>query len=158
MSTVRKFRVKTRLSTMALRNGGITAQEAIKRADSALEELKPPSKADIDAAIAELEARFVGSRPEAGGAHAELLYAVSARIIDVSFCLPNSGIDRAARALCDLVDLSMERGVWDQQAVDVHIEALRMLRLMGENVAAAQREAVLSGLDRVLKKRVAGTS
>jgi len=154
MSGVRKFKVKSRLSTLALGSGGITAREALKRADAAIESVRGDCLVMIDERIAEIERRFASTVPGRASDRFEDLYDLSSGIIDVALGLPESGIDHAARALCDLVDLSLERGVRDWEAVDVHIVTLRLLRGSGQAFSQAQRDAVLGGLKKVMLKRV----
>ena len=57
MSKVRKFRVKSKLSTVAMR-GGITAAEALSRADEALDPYRGEALVVIDALLGEMAARF----------------------------------------------------------------------------------------------------
>lgn len=154
MASVRKFRVKTKLATVALNNGGMTVRDALVQADKAIADLSGEAIVRIDALVAEIDRRF-GNRAAARKAESlEDLYELSSGIIDVAFAIPQSGVDRAARALCDLIDLSLERQVCDWEAIDVHVEALKMLRTMGDDVPVAHREAVLDGLGRVMRKRV----
>jgi hypothetical protein len=84
----------------------------------------------------------------------EALYKLSTRVIDISICLLGSGVDQAMRALCDLVDLSELIGVRDWQAIDVHLDAIKLLRAHGMSMSEAERNAVVGGLSRVTRKRV----
>ena len=158
MSNVRKFRVKTKLATEALKGGGITASEALKRADEGLEPLREPCLVTVDRCLAEIDARFGAKASDRGKQEFEDLYTLSSQIIDSSLGLPNSGIEHAARALCDLADLSLEKGIRDWQAVDVHIETLKLLRFRGQAFSQEQRQAVLDGLKKVTLKRVGDSS
>ena len=154
MSAVKKFRVKSKLSQAIGGKDGITVALALKRADEGLETIRAPGVEDIDVNLAAIDARF---GPGAAGRDAESLedlYLLASRIIDVAICLQGSGIDLAARALCDLVDLSETLGVRDWEAVEVHIDALKLLRTAGLAMTPAQLNHVLDGLARVTRKRV----
>jgi hypothetical protein len=153
MSKVRKFRIKTKLSTVGLK-GGITAAKAIGRADEALEPYQGQALVVIDTLIAEMTARFGRGAAARDGEDLESLYQLSSQIIDASVGMSDAGVDRAAHALCTLVDLSQEYGVRDWEAVDVHLEALRLLRLHGQGFTPAERDTVLDGLNTVTRKRV----
>lgn len=153
MSKVRKFKVKTKLSTVALR-GGITAAEALSRADEALDPYRGEALVVIDALLGEMAARF---GPGAAGREVEDLedlYMLASRVIDASIGLSEAGVDRTAHALCTLVDLSLENGVRDWEAIEVHIEALRLLRRHGHSFSPAEQDRVLDGLKTVTSKRV----
>ena len=153
MSVVRKFRAPNRLSMLVKASGGVMAKDALAAADAALEPLRAESLAVLDAALAEIEARF--GKPAAAtraGETYQALYALALRIIDVSGFLPGSCVDQAAISFCALVDNCAEAKVWRWDAIDVHINALRLLRTSGLN--PAQRHAVIDGLNKVSQRRV----
>jgi hypothetical protein len=154
VSKVRKFRIKSRLATLAFQPGGISANQALKQADSALDSLREPALAALDASIAEIEARY---GPHAAGRADEPfedLYRLSASIIDMSLFVPGSSLDDAARCFCGLADLSNELDIRAWDAIDVHIEALKLLRMAGAAMTGAQRQSILDGLGQVTRKRV----
>jgi len=153
VSQVRKFKVHSRLSRLALGRGGVTVVEALQQASAALEEIRPPCIAMVDECLAEIDQRFGPMAPNRANEPLADLYSLSSCIIDVSGALPNSGMDQAANALCELVDLtiSSERVGW--VAFDVHIRALHLLRSHGASLSEERRRAVISGLREVVVKR-----
>lgn len=153
MSQVKKFKVQTRLSKLALGQGGPTVAEALNRATSALEEMRPPCIALIDGYLREIDQRFGPAAIGRSEEPLEDLYSISSRILDVSGALPDSGVDLAANALCELVDLSLTAGRTAWVAVDVHVGALHLLRSHGASLPAERRRAVISGLRDVVIKR-----
>jgi hypothetical protein len=153
MSVVRKFRAPNRLWMLVMAAGGVMAKDALAAADAALEPLRAESLAVLDAALAEIEARF--GKPAAATRASEAyqdLYALALRIIDVSGFLPGSCVDQAAISFCALVDNCAEANVWRWDAVDVHINALRLLRT--STLGADQRRAVIDGLNKVSQRRL----
>ncbi len=153
MSVVRKFRAPNRLSMLIKASGGKLAKDALTAADAALEPLRAPSLAVLDAALDEIEGRF--GRPASAARGAEPyqdLYALALRIIDVSGFLPGSSVDQAAISLCALTDNCAEADAWRWDAVDVHINALRLLRAGG--LTPDQRRAVIEGLNKVSQRRI----
>ncbi|MBO9708210.1 MAG: chemotaxis protein CheE [Caulobacter sp.] len=150
---VRKFRPPNRLSMLVKASGGKRVKEALEAADAALEPLRAPSLAILDAALADIEARF-GPAAGAGreGEGFQDLYALSLRIIDVAGFLPESSVDQAAVSLCALVDHCAEAGAWRWDAVDVHVHALRLLR--GGALEPDQRKAMIEGLNKVSQRRL----
>jgi hypothetical protein len=153
MSVVRKFRAPNRLSTLVRAEGGRLAQDALAAADAALEPLRAESLAELDAAMAEIESLFGKSAAatRAAGAYRDL-YGLVLRIIDVSGFLPGSCVDQAAISFCTLIDNCAEADAWRWDAVDVHINALRLLRTVDLN--PEQRRAVIDGLNKVSQLRI----
>ena len=152
MSVVRKFRAPNRLSMLIKASGGVMAKDALEAADAALEPLRAPSLAILDAAIAEIDSRF-GKTAAAtrGGETFQDLYALALKIIDVSGFLPGSCVDQAAISLCALVDHCSEAGAWRWDAIDVHVNALRLLR--SADLTPDQRRAVIDGLNKVSQRQ-----
>ncbi|HWA61370.1 MAG TPA: chemotaxis protein CheE [Caulobacteraceae bacterium] len=154
MKPVKMMRAPNRLAQIMAMPGGFSAREAVRRSEAAVETMRAPCLETIDAVLAEIEARYGPSAPDRDGADFEDLYVLCTRIIDASIAVRGTGLDDAARAFCDLVDLSSVIGRWDWPAVEVHIEALRLLRRSGEGMEKAQRQAVIGGLIKVTRKRV----
>lgn len=150
---VRKFRPTNRLTALIKERGGLMAKDAIAAAEAGVETLRESSMAALDEAISEIERRFgkdVAARAEEPY---EDLYVLGSRIIDVSAFVSNAGIDKAAMSLCTLVDSCEGAGYWRWDAVDVHIDALRLLRAHGAALPPEQREAMLQGLYQVSNYR-----
>jgi hypothetical protein len=158
MTPVRKFRVHSRLSRLAVGRGGISMAEALKRATAALEEMRPQCIILIDECLLEMDARFGATAPGRGDEPLDHLYSLSSCIIDMAGALPGSGIEQAARALCDLIDLSLAAGRTGWVAVDVHLRALHLLRAHGALLPPERRQAVITGLQNVVVKRYAPPS
>lgn len=154
MKPVKMVRPPNRLRAAMAAAGGFSVREAVRRSEAAVDTLREPCLAAIDAALAEIDQRFGAAAGGRDSEDFETLYVLSTRIIDSSIVVRNSGLDDAARALCGLADLSGEIGRWDWPSVQVHIEALKMLRASGESMTKDQRRAVIDGLVKVTRKRV----
>jgi hypothetical protein len=148
------IRAPNRLKAAMAAAGGLSVREAVRRSEAAVDTLREPCLETIDAVLAEMELRFGPKAANREQEEFETLYGLASRIIDVSIVVRHSGLDDASRALCDLADLSGEIGRWDWPSVDVHLEALKMLRAAGESMTKEQRNAVISGLVKVTRKRV----
>lgn len=109
--------------------------------------------AALDDALAEIERRFGKDAAARQEEPYEELYLLGSRIIDVSAFVSDVGIDKAAVSLCTLVDSCEGAGHWRWDAVDVHINALRLLRAAGAELPADQRDAMLQGLYQVSNYR-----
>lgn len=154
MSSVKKYAVKTKISSPEVRRGGIHVATALKRADAVLEELKPPCLESLHAEIATLVALHGPGGPRRSEADFDDIYLAALRVIDLSLFLPDSAVDEAARATCALVDLAQVRGVAPWDAIDVHIEAIRLLSTEGQAMPEAARTAIIEGLAKVAARRV----
>ena len=153
MSVVRKFRAPNRLSMLVKASGGVMAKDALEAAEAALEPLRAESLGVLDAALVEIESRFgkTAAATRASGAYQDL-YTLALRIIDVSGFLPGSCVDQAAISFCALVDNCAEANAWRWDAIDVHINALRLLRTA--DLSPEQRRAVIDGLNKVSQRRI----
>lgn len=154
MTTVRKLRLKNRLSALIRRPGGMTAFQASKKAEAGLDGLRPMCLSALDETLAEIYAKFGPKSPEREKAEMSELYMYGLKVIDCAIGLPQSDIDAAARALCQLADLCEEAGVRDWVAVDVHIGVLRLLRATGWSMTQEQRNEVIESLAVVTRKRL----
>jgi hypothetical protein len=152
VSAAKFIKVPNRLGEMVLGGGGKTAIEAVRAADAILEELRPRMLIDLDARLEELEARFGPRASARADEPLQALYDCALAAVELSGALPNSGLDEAARAICELV--SRSDGVADWEAIDVHLAAVKMLRAGGRSLAAPQRAAILQGLADVCQKVV----
>ncbi len=153
MSGVRKFRPPNRLAKMINGRGGLLAKDAIEAAELGVETLRETCMAELDEALAEIERRF----SRAGAREAETfdaLYALTLRVIDMSAFVADTGLDKAAHSLAALADSCAEAQTWRWDAVDVHLNALRLLRSVGASLPEADRKSMLTGLYKVSHLKV----
>lgn len=153
MSIVRKFRPPNRLAKMMKERGGIMAKDAILAAEAGVESLREASLAALDESLAEIERRFSPGTDRASESF-EALYMLTLKIIDVSAFVADAGVDQAAISLAALADSCAEAGAWRWDAVDVHLHALRLLRTVGAQLPAADRQAMLDGLYKVSHRKI----
>ncbi|HJV43487.1 chemotaxis protein CheE [Caulobacter sp.] len=151
--TVRKFRPQNRLSAMIRQRGGLLAKDAIAAAEAGVETLRESSMAALDQTLADIERRFGAGAADRASEPYEELYLLASRVIDVSAFVTDAGIDKAAVSLCTLVDSCDSADHWRWDAVDVHINALRLLRATGAQLPVDQRDAMLQGLYQVSNYR-----
>ena len=147
--TVRKFRPPNRLASLIKAKGGVLAKDAIAAAEAGVETLREASMAALDEALAEIEGRFGKAAEGRASESYEVLYLLASKVIDVSLFVADSGVDKAAMSLCGLADSCATAGAWRWDAVDVHLNALKLLRAMGAQLPVEQREAMLQGLYQV---------
>ena len=148
MSEPRFFRVPNRLRKKIAEAGGARVLEHLAQADQNLEELREPSLQMIDGLITEIAGRY-GKANRKGDEDFADLYSLATRIIDVSAPVADLEIDRAAFHLCELVDRCTGLDRWDWPSVDVHIDALQLLRNDEGALPKAARAQIFQGLKRV---------
>lgn len=153
MSGVKFIKVANKLAKVVRAKGGIAAGEAVKRAGVALDGLKDASVAIIDEQLAAIEQSYGAGNTGRTALSLDSLYESASRIIDAGGGLPNSGLEEAARAVCELVVRSRAHNTCDWDAIDVHLATLKVLRSQGQKLTAAQRQTVLQGLSDVTAKR-----
>ena len=150
-SQVRMFLVPNKLREKLLKSGGARAIELLARADANLEFLRPRCLNQISDLIAEIANRY-GAAKRKGDEDFDGLYSLSAKIIDISTPVADLEIDRAAFSLCELVDRCDGVGQWDWPSVDVHIDALMLLRLDAGTMPAEARQQIFNGLQKLNKR------
>lgn len=148
MSEVKIFQVPNKLRDKILKKGGARVEESLAKADKALVAMRAPALAHIEGLIDQIVQIY--GRASRNGDEAFLpLYMLSSQIIDSSAPLKDLEIDRAAFHMCELVDRCMGLGRWDWPSVDVHIDALQLLRLDQGKLPAAARAQIFLGLKQV---------
>jgi hypothetical protein len=148
MSQVRMFRVPNKLRQKILKAGGMRTIEALAKGQDALDALREPSLAQIDQVLVEINRTF-GRANRKGDEDLLPLYMLSTRIIDAAAPVSELEIDRAAFHLCSLLDRCMALGRHDWPAVDVHLDALQLLRMDEGKLPEAARASIFAGLQKV---------
>jgi hypothetical protein len=155
MSDIRKFWPNTRLSKLAAKPGGMRVLEAVARADARLESVSATCLAGVDAKIDELIAL---SAEHGGGAEPEKVvgqvYRLSNEIFAESGVFGRVALSAAAQSLCDLTSAGTPRNdsIWN--AIEVHVQSMRVLRRGDVESSSQMCHAVLEGL-RTVSKRAA---
>jgi hypothetical protein len=146
MSVVRKYHVKTRLSTLIRAPGGIHAGEAIRRSEAGLAEHHEGCLNQIDEDLARLDV-LLATR----GFDPEEMYAVASEIVALCAVFTDESLADAARSLCELIDRASDGGRLDHSSIQVHLASMRLLHRTGAGPEA--RAAILSGLAKVVEKQ-----
>ena len=142
MTTVRKFRAKTRLASMIKEPGGIHVSEALKRGETAIALQSETSLNLIDVSLARIEALLADPKGDP-----EEMYRCSTDIVGLCAVLPDPALSEVARSLCELLD---ETGRLKPQAVQVHIASMKLLHRTGLDAQASQE--ILESLTRMVAK------
>lgn len=153
MTGVKFIRMPNRLGKLTRAKGGVAVGEALRQADVAIEELREVSLAVIDENLAEIYHIYGSGNSRRASEPLDRLYDLASKIIDAGGGLPESGLEEAARAVCELIARSRASDVRDWDAIDVHVATLKVLRAEGQKLSEIQRQAILQGLSEVTAKR-----
>ncbi|HEY0105062.1 MAG TPA: hypothetical protein VGB91_03190 [Rhizomicrobium sp.] len=151
MSTpIRTFFPRTRLSELAARAGGMPRDLAIESAKASLETMRGESTLEIARSIGELEKIVAAPAAAAKLGRGQLtsVLRVTDQIVSLAGMFDLTGLDVAARSLCDVADGLLNRGMDDLEPVAVHVQALR---LMASSGAALPPEGVATILGELAK-------
>ena len=144
------FKYENRLAKSIVSKGGMSAAEALSAAQKAVNEVREPTIAEIDANLREIN--VLGEGMKAANAFDEealqKMYVCANRVVAMGGVFGLDELGKAAYSLCELVSRfqTLERFQWSM--IQVHLDGLRLLRNPGDH-AAAIREEVLKGLRQV---------
>lgn len=152
MTGVKKFWPKNRLKELVAAPGGIRASDAVARAEERLETISESCLAGIDAKIEELSALSVARGLEGDGQAIDRIYQLANEIFAEGGAFGRVALSTAAHSLCDLTGPGNENdgGVWD--AIEVHVQSMRVLRRSDVETSDQMCRAVLDGLRAVSKR------
>lgn len=146
MTQARTIKVRTALSRQLSRPGGRSLVEAEQLADAALQTHRADAFAELARLVSDLEA-VCATRTESDRAR---VYALAATLVDLAGFFDTGPFYDAAYSLCDLTDRIRSRGLWSWDAVQVHVQTLRLLLLAGLGNPGAGSATLLAGLRRVV--------
>lgn len=141
MTRARFFHPDVRLKRLMREPGGIRAGDALDRADAAIDSIRDDCLFAIDAKIAAIAA----FKPQAGGVDSR--YLLSNEVYGEAGVLGLAELSDVAHNLCEL--LSLEGHAVSEQAVCVHVDAMRALRSPAVSASSKLRRAVLAELHRL---------
>lgn len=153
MTEVKKFWPSNRLKKLVGAPGGVSAADAIARAEQRLEVISESCLAGIDAKIEELSV-LSSSRGASGQSSLiiDRIYQISNEIFAEGGVFGRVALSTAAHSLCDLTGPgnASDATVWD--AIDVHVQSMRVLRRSDVETSDQMCRAVLDGLRTVAKR------
>jgi hypothetical protein len=144
VTEIKVHRPRYRLADKLRRGDQITASRALAQARSRVDSLAAATLEAVDRELALLEAAAASSDPEA---RAEGILAAADRIAGLVGALEKmQDMAGVAFGLCALVEKMSQGGLWDDNAVEVHVAGLRILR---GGVGQMEAQALLTGLQQV---------
>ena len=116
-----------RIAQLVMRPGGITATEAVAAAEQSLEGLRDRGLSEIAETIDRMcgVAKAIGQSPDPH--RAGELYSQSNSLVGVAGVFGKNGLGEVALSLCTLIERLLLAKCWDGQAVQLHLDSMRLL-------------------------------
>jgi hypothetical protein len=149
VSVVKFIPYTNRLSKLMKLPGGKRIEEAIGEADLNLKSIEGQCLAVLDQLIARI--RGLAETPTPTVDDLDEIYARSNEIVGLGGVFGMQDLSAAAYSLCELVDRTRDHGGPDSQALAVHVDSLRLLRMSGV-IDEAARAKMLDGLSNVVRR------
>jgi hypothetical protein len=141
------FKYENRLAKSVSSRGGMTAAEALSRAQAAVEEVREPSLAEIDSSLKQIYE--LGDQMEAADAADEealqRMYVCANRVVAMGGVFGLAELGKAAYSLCELISRFQTLDRFNYKMIRVHQDGLRLLRNPADHPEAIRKE-VLAGL------------
>jgi hypothetical protein len=145
LTEARLIKVKSSLSRQLDRPGGRSLAEAERLAEAALQTHRTQITAELGELIGKLEV-LCADRSEEGQTR---VYALAGSLVDLAGFFDTGAFFEAAYGLCDLADRSRAAGRWRWGAVEVHVNALRLLHGRGLDGRSEDSDEIIAGLRQV---------
>jgi hypothetical protein len=125
--TARTFKYVNRLAQALSKRHGLTLAEAVKAADTRLEDLRERTLAEIDGAVHEIQTLAQDIRA-VDDPRVQQIYGAANRIVAVAGVFDRAELGQAAYSLCELITRFRASGRWSAPMVAVHVDALQVMR------------------------------
>jgi hypothetical protein len=147
MSAVMRVPWENRLAKLVRKPGGVKLNEAVLQAEENLKSVQDSCLEALDGYLAETERLHVEGGAKPSEEAKESIYQLANDIHGMAGVFGLGDLGDAAFSLCELVDRLRAAGRWNAASVEVHLSALRLLRVPGEGHAD-----MLEGLRRVVAR------
>ena len=150
MKPANTFKYENRLAKSVVTRGGMSAAEALSAAQQAVNEVREPTIAEIDANLRAIYALAEGMKATNAFDEEALqkMYICANRVIAMGGVFGLGELGQAAYSLCELVSRFQTLERFQLSMIQVHVDGLRLLRNPGDHPAAIRAE-VLNGLRQV---------
>jgi hypothetical protein len=143
--------VKSRLSELIQKPGGVTFEAAVAGSEAALAPKVPPALELMAAKVAGLEQ--LAEHPALDAEAIEQAYRLASDIVNVTGCLKLPALFAVGYSLCEILD-HFRTAPYSREAFLVHVQALRLI-LAGSGEGPAF-DVVLQGLQAVKGRVLSG--
>ena len=151
MSSVILRTIKSRLSEIIQKPGGVTFEAAVAGSEAALATKPGPALELVAAKAAALEQ--LAERPALDAGEIEQAYGLASEIVNVTGCLTLPVLFAVAYSLCEVLD-HFRTAPFGHEAFRVHVQALRLVLVGGGEGPAFDQ--MLEGLKTVKARVLSG--
>jgi hypothetical protein len=148
VSTGKVFKYENRLAGSLVTKGGLSAGDAVRQAEAAVEQVRQPTIAAIDEALAEILALGEQLQSGADARALDRMYDCGNRVVALGGVFGLDDLGKAAYSLCELISQFQSLGRFQWAMIRVHLDGLKLLRRPDEHAPEA-REQVLAGLRQI---------
>ncbi|ODT88431.1 hypothetical protein [Phenylobacterium sp. SCN 70-31] len=152
MSTVRIFAVENQLARVVEAPGGKTVDEHVRAATARIEGVRDASLASLVQKSEALAALAAEGRAAGSGDALGRIYDLSNAIFGIAGAFDLQPLAEATFSLCDLADGFRSGGSANWAAIDVHVDGIRLLAILGDRAGEAGAASILEGLRRVRQR------
>ena len=144
-------RQPSRLAGLVHQPGGVTIDEAVEAADTALETIREEVTAEIYSTLERM--LVLGHDMKAGYDKYALdeLYVLANTVVGMAGVFGMHSLGEVSFSLCELVDRLKTMKKWDGPAMQVHMDSLRLLR-PGATQSDVQQKALVGALRRIVAR------
>ena len=149
-------RMRPRVNTLAKmvnQPGGMLVEDAVRKAETNLDTIKPVLAEEVEKNLAALLEALDSAVTRPDKPVLDEAYLRSNQVAGMAGLSGLAPLGQAAFSLCELLDKLGVAGRWNAEAVDVHLNAMRLLRRMPE--ADKQTAHILQGLREVVARATA---
>jgi hypothetical protein len=136
MTTARVFKVENRLAKLVGEPGGRTLIEALRSAEARVETVRERCLDSLGPKIERLQALARSGR-EGRETDAAGVDTIANEIFALAGLFGQTMLAQAALSLCELLANGPDEGPFNWPAVDVHVDAIRLLRAAGDDLSLA---------------------
>lgn len=153
MSGVVRFHVpENRLGKLIRAAGGKAVVNAVKDAAEGIESLRGDFLSELTEILAKAEALSAAVKGADDKEGTDALYGLISNAIGVPSACNMTSLDEMLISLADLIDHFKTHGLWDKQAITIHLSAFRLL-LNSESVRDSEgAKSILIGLRQVSER------
>lgn len=153
MAVITHAQIKTKLSSVIDRPGGISVGVALSRARANIESRRSQATAVLEIEISGLEGVAAPTTLEDQAFRLQEAYRAANGVIDAASPFGLADLCRAASGLCDMIDSARPDLMFDWRVVTVYARALRLLQTLPLDQAET-RSTVLDSLMLVADRKL----
>jgi hypothetical protein len=130
---------------------GLDKDVALQAAEQRLQSIRPDAMNEIAVRVDRLGVLITSAMGDLNPEQAREVFDAANAVYSVVGTFGGAFLGRVSQSLCELLDRSIERGCWCQEAVLLHYQAMQLTR-QKHALPRAEQEQIILGLERVKEK------